>query len=92
MTRDDPSEGWTFNATGCNNVMAESNFADRVIQQRARMLCSNAFAQLKLQCDVRGLPSTRCGFAVPLMQGLMDQLQNGMSEHIRLRNREHTEA
>ncbi|PXF43284.1 hypothetical protein BWQ96_06981 [Gracilariopsis chorda] len=85
---EDPSEGWTLNRTACETVVLESAFAEKVIQNRARMFCSNAVTQLKLQCEARSLPCTRCGFTVLLLQGLIDQLRNWANEYIRLRNKD----
>lgn len=63
----------------------EQEFADKVINRRARLLCSAAIDEMKLELIIRGLPSTRCGFIVLFTYALFKQLVEWINEYVKLR-------
>lgn len=80
----DASSGWVFSDVQCSKVTMESAFTEQIVMQRARLLCLEAMAKAKVQLNVNNLPSTRCGFVVLLMQGLLRQITHWLNENIRL--------
>ena len=62
----------------------EKDFCDGLKKDRARLLCDTAVKKMRLECSVRGIPPTRCGFVVLFVNRVLHQLMQWLNEFIRL--------
>ena len=84
----DPSLGWTFSTSTTSEVIMEQEFANYLIQERARLLCSTFVNKINLQCSVRGITPTRAGFVMLIMNGILQKLTEWVNELVRVKNME----
>jgi len=85
----DPSQGWTISGSSCAALCLEQEFSGELLHNRARLLCRSAADKMKLECSIRGVVNTRCGFVVLFMNRFLQQLLGWLNERIRLEELQH---
>lgn len=66
-------------------MVMEKDLTEEMIEDRARMFCSNAVRNLEVQCNVHGISPTRAGALVLLIDSLLTQLMQWLNGFIVLR-------
>lgn len=54
--------------------MMENKLTNEVIQDRVWLLCRSDVKYMNVECDMRVISTTRCGYTVVLMKGLLKKL------------------
>jgi hypothetical protein len=81
---EDPSKGWHIRTPAAHGVTLDREFSRDVIAERARLFCSSAMSQLRIERIALGLPDTRAGYVVLLVDDVLQQCRKWMNGHIAL--------
>jgi hypothetical protein len=85
---EDPSKGWHIRTPAAHAVMLDREFSRDVIAERARLFCSSAMSQLRIERIAVELPATRAGHFILLMDDVLQQCRKWMNGHIALHARD----
>jgi hypothetical protein len=85
---EDPSKGWHIRTPAAHAVMLDREFSRDVIAERARLFCSSAMSQLRIERIALELPATRAGHIILLMDDVLQQCRKWMNGHIALHARD----
>jgi hypothetical protein len=79
---DELSEGWRIRTPKVQGVVLEEKFSRSVIAERARLFCTSAMIQLKVERLAHELPATRSGHIVLFINDVLDQCRKLLNGHI----------
>lgn len=83
-THVDPSQGWRIRVPSTPAVAMESQFASDVLEERARLFCSSAMSQLRMERVANDTENTRAGHIVLMMDDVLQQCRKWLNGHIAL--------
>lgn len=82
----DPSAGLTMSNASSSSILYEGDLANLILTKREFQYYRGAARNMQLQCKARGLPLTRGGFVIKMVERLLMKIWQWMNEGILLRD------